>query len=104
MTSCSARRGCSHKHRSHKHRSHSLCPLSVPGAGQRRSGGQRPPAAVWTLSSLSLLMAGGLELMIFKVCFQCKPFSDRPQNEGAGPAGFPTQQKAHRCHSALGAQ
>lgn len=42
--------------------------------------------------------------MIFKVSFQHKPFYDRPQNGGAGPAGFLTQHKAHCCHDALGAQ
>lgn len=72
MTSCSARRGRSHKHRSHKHRSHtvrtnkhrsrSLSPFSVPGARQQCPGGQGPPAAVWTLSSLSLPVATGWEL------------------------------------------
>lgn len=62
VTSCFACRGRSNKHRSHKHRSQSLSPLLVPGAGQQRPGGQRPPAAVWTLSSLSLPMAGGLQL------------------------------------------
>lgn len=71
MTSCSARRGRSHehrsrkhrshRHRSHKHRSQSPSPLPVPGAEQQRPAGQGLPAAVWTLSSLSLPTAGGLE-------------------------------------------
>lgn len=66
MTSCSARRGRSHKHRSHKHHSHKQTPVTflLPSldAWGRAAAPGRPGAAGCCLDSLITIPAHGRQV------------------------------------------